>query len=52
MEILNYSFVWALGGIRVSSDTGSSSGLKRVGSSFVYIIYFRYNTKRMSVCYH
>ena len=27
-HILNYTFVWTLGGIRVCSDTGSSSGLK------------------------
>ena len=33
LQICNHTFIWTLGGIRVSSDTGSSSGLNNLCST-------------------
>ena len=44
LEISNYTFIWTLGGIRVSSDTGWSSGLNCIDldwrSNFNNCFYF------------
>ena len=43
LEIFNCDFVWALRGVRVGSDTGSSSGLNCIGLDWGQILIIAFN---------